>query len=186
MAQTAEPHAALATPSRPGLSPDEEKPKAEVAQQARVANHPDLTPTATPLPNEQAIETPVTMATTTEPHAATAMPSPHPEPSPDAAREKSEIAQADAPANSPPKASSAKHVSTRRKSQSVAERSGTHSAKRKSHIARIAKRARAVPKLRVGSAPAELVGTTRDGRWILSVADTGEEIIVPPPPGYGP
>jgi hypothetical protein len=47
------------------------------------------------------------------------------------------------------------------------------------------KRGRAVPKLHVGGSPAELVGTTPDGHWILSVDDGGRRIIVPPPPGYG-
>ncbi|MGI8430700.1 MAG: protein kinase domain-containing protein [Chthoniobacterales bacterium] len=46
------------------------------------------------------------------------------------------------------------------------------------------RRARKIPTLRVNSHPAELVGTTSDGRWILSVASSGERLIVPPPPGY--
>jgi serine/threonine protein kinase len=52
-------------------------------------------------------------------------------------------------------------------------------------VAHQVKRARPLPKLRVGSSPAELVGTTSDGRWILSVAESGQRIIVPPPPGFG-
>jgi len=187
MEDGAEPRTAAAMPSpRPELSPDEEKPETEIAGQALVENDPEVTPIATPLPNDQTTGKPAAMADTAEPHAATAMPSPHPELSSDEEKPMREIAQADAPTSSPPNASPTKPASTRRKSQSVAERSGTHSATRKSHLARVARRARAVPKLRVGSARAELVGTTRDGRWILSVADTGEEIIVPPPPGYGP
>ncbi|MEO5754700.1 MAG: hypothetical protein ABIR38_08335 [Chthoniobacterales bacterium] len=47
------------------------------------------------------------------------------------------------------------------------------------------KRAKPLPELRVGSTPAELVGTTADGRWILSVSESGRRLIVPPPPGYG-
>ncbi len=46
------------------------------------------------------------------------------------------------------------------------------------------RRGRKIPQLRVNSHPAELVGTTSDGRWILSVASSGERLIVPPPPGY--
>jgi hypothetical protein len=49
-------------------------------------------------------------------------------------------------------------------------------------LLREAKRARPIPELHVGSASAELVGTTSDGQWILSVSDTGERIVVPPPP----
>jgi serine/threonine-protein kinase len=52
-------------------------------------------------------------------------------------------------------------------------------------VARQVKRARPLPKLRVGSSPAELVGTTSDGRWILSVSESGQRVIVPPPPGFG-
>jgi hypothetical protein len=40
-----------------------------------------------------------------------------------------------------------------------------------------------LPALRVGTQRAELVGTTSDGRWILSVSETGRRIIVPPPRG---
>ncbi len=69
------------------------------------------------------------------------------------------------------------------KKKSVAERPATRSKTRRS--TRIAKRARPLPKLRVGSAPAELVGTTSDGRWILSVEESGRRVIVPPPPGFG-
>jgi hypothetical protein len=47
------------------------------------------------------------------------------------------------------------------------------------------RRARALPPIHVGSSPAELIDTTPDGRWILSIAGTGERVIVPPPPGYG-
>jgi hypothetical protein len=47
----------------------------------------------------------------------------------------------------------------------------------------VVRRGRGIPELRVGEERAELVGTTPDGRWILSVA-SGERVIVPPPPGY--
>lgn len=53
-------------------------------------------------------------------------------------------------------------------------------------LVRNARRAQPIPKLHVGSKPAELIGTTSDGRWILSVSDSGRRFIVPPPPGYGP
>jgi hypothetical protein len=67
----------------------------------------------------------------------------------------------------------------------------THRIARKDHatqehrVAHSVKRGRAVPTLHVGRSSAELVGTTSDGRWILFVADSGQRIIVPPPPGYG-
>ena len=64
------------------------------------------------------------------------------------------------------------------------KRSATHSTKAH-RVAHNAKRAKPLPRLHVGSASAELVGTTSDGKWILSVADSGRRIIVPPPPGYG-
>ena len=64
----------------------------------------------------------------------------------------------------------------------VASRSHSRESRRVAHQV---KRARPLPKLRVGSSPAELVGTTSDGRWILSVSESGQRIIVPPPPGFG-
>ncbi len=74
--------------------------------------------------------------------------------------------------------------STSKKSGSLAKRSRGRSQTRRPRLAHTAKRAKPLPKLRVGTAPAELVGTTSDGRWILSVADSGRRIIVSPPPGY--
>src|SRR5262249_41076149 len=53
------------------------------------------------------------------------------------------------------------------------------------HVVHTVKRGRVVPTMHVGRSAAQLVGTTPDGRWILSVADSGQRIIVPPPPGYG-
>ena len=64
----------------------------------------------------------------------------------------------------------------------VASKSGDAQTHRVTHSL---KGGRAVPKLHVGGSPAELVGTTPDGHWILSVDDSGRRIIVPPPPGYG-
>jgi hypothetical protein len=85
---------------------------------------------------------------------------------------------------------------TKRKTKTLAQRSHRHTTSRRhtttvanksksSRLLREAKRARPIPELYVGSASAELVGTTSDGRWILSVSDTGERVIVPPPPGFG-
>ncbi len=65
-------------------------------------------------------------------------------------------------------------------------RSGAHPARKKTRLAHSeVRRGRKIPQLRVGSNRAELVGTTSDGRWILSVSSSGERIVVPPPPGYG-
>ena len=67
----------------------------------------------------------------------------------------------------------------------VAKESHHHTRSSHSKVARAqVRRGRKVPTLRVGSHTAELVGTTSDGRWILSVASSGERLIVPPPPGY--
>lgn len=47
------------------------------------------------------------------------------------------------------------------------------------------KRAELIPKILVGLTSAELVGTTPEGQWILSVGDSGRKIVVSPPPGFG-
>ena len=86
---------------------------------------------------------------------------------------------------------------TKRKTKPLAQRSDRRTTSRRhttkvanksksSRLLREAKRAQPIPELRVGSASAELVGTTSDGQWILSVSDTGERIVVPPPPGFNP
>jgi serine/threonine protein kinase len=68
------------------------------------------------------------------------------------------------------------------KSKKVAKKS---SARNRRAIARHpVKRAEPIPSLQFGSSRAELVGTTSDGRWILSIADSGKRVIVPPPPGF--
>jgi hypothetical protein len=72
------------------------------------------------------------------------------------------------------------------RTKSLRNRSKTRLAKDRSRSKHTVKRAQPLPKLRVGSAPAEYVGTTKGGDWILSVDTTGETIVVPPPPGYTP
>lgn len=75
--------------------------------------------------------------------------------------------------------------STSHRAAKVAKASRPHPHSSRSKTARAeVRRGRPIPKLRVGSHSAELVGTTSDGRWILSVASSGERVIVPPPPGY--
>ncbi len=86
------------------------------------------------------------------------------------------------------KVTTEKSVRKSRKPAVVAQskKAKTHSSK-KSRLARAeVRRGRKIPQLRVGSKRAELVGTTSDGRWILSVSSSGERIVVPPPPGYTP
>jgi len=87
-------------------------------------------------------------------------------------------------ANALPTATPGKTLASTRK-KSLRASSKTRLTKDRSRSARTVKRAQPLPKLRVGSAPAEYVGTTREGNWIL-VEATGDTIIVPPPPGYGP
>ena len=102
-----------------------------------------------------------------------------------------DIAAAASPAeNKPESASTTRTVKT---SRSTGKRIVSHSRSRSRSrgstdhtLARNARRAQAIPRLHVGSKPAELVGTTSDGRWILSVSESGRRFIVPPPPGYGP
>jgi serine/threonine protein kinase len=80
-----------------------------------------------------------------------------------------------------------KSSSTRKsKSAAVARKSSTKTQSRKPASSRQAevRRPRKIPQLYFGSSPAELVGTTRDGQWILSVKSTGKKFIVPPPPGF--
>jgi len=76
--------------------------------------------------------------------------------------------------------------STSRKAKAGTSTKVTRTKPHKSSVARAVSRAKKLPALRVGRQRAELVGTTSDGRWILSVSVTGRRIIVPPPPGYSP
>jgi len=88
--------------------------------------------------------------------------------------------------HSPP-ASATKSRSTRKsKAAVVARKSTTKAQAHKPASLRQAevRRARKIPDLFFGSSPAELVGTTRNGYWILSVKSTGKKFIVPPPPGF--
>ncbi len=47
------------------------------------------------------------------------------------------------------------------------------------------RRAEPIPRILVNSSPAELVGTTPKGQWILPVGDKGQKITVSPPPLFG-
>ena len=76
-------------------------------------------------------------------------------------------------------------ASTKSRTKSLRDSSRIRLAKDRSRSRHTVKRAQPVPQLRVGSAPAEFMGTTPKGNWILYVDDIGETIIVPPPPGYG-
>ncbi|MGI8889824.1 MAG: protein kinase domain-containing protein [Chthoniobacterales bacterium] len=82
-------------------------------------------------------------------------------------------------------AKKASRVSKRSRTRVTHRRASSSTRKVSNSSAPAVKRAKPLPKLRVGSSPVELVGTTSDGKWILSTRDTGRKIIVPPPPGYG-
>jgi hypothetical protein len=76
--------------------------------------------------------------------------------------------------------------STSRKAKAGTSTKVTPTKLRKNSVARAVPRAKKRPALRVGTQRAELIGTTFDGRWILSVSATGRRIIVPPPPRFSP
>ena len=119
-----------------------------------------------------------------------------PEPTPLAEEEPMKVAQRTPPPKKATKTSLTKRPTKSRAVAAKAERSKTRTVTRSTkrstsgsaqsrRVAHAAKRAQPLPKIRVGSARAELVGTTSDGKWILSVAESGQRVIVPPPPGYG-
>jgi serine/threonine protein kinase len=152
---------------------------------ALAASVPDSSPAETSPASEPESEGSVTspsIVETNEPHDAATMPTPA-DVAPIVEEKPKSVANT---ARSAEKIRSAltKGSTTNRKSPAVAERTSTRSRK-VLRLAHTAKRAKPLPNLRVGSTPAELVGTTSDGRWILSVSKTGQRIIVPPPPGYG-
>ncbi|MEO8043853.1 MAG: protein kinase [Spartobacteria bacterium] len=154
---------------------------------AVAANQSEVQPAATALPEAEsndANETaPPVIAETNEAHEAAPLSAP-PEPTPLAEEEPVQVAQSTPPPKKVAKISSTKRTTKKRTVVSKSERPTTHSAKSR-RVAHAAKRAQPLPKIRVGSAQAELVGTTSDGKWILSVSESGRRIIVPPPPGYG-
>jgi serine/threonine protein kinase len=84
--------------------------------------------------------------------------------------------------NSRSKAASGSNEIAKAKRKKVARKSTARS--RRAVARHPVKRAQPIPQLQFGSSRAELVGTTPDGRWILSVVDTGKRVIVPPPPGF--
>lgn len=93
------------------------------------------------------------------------------------------IASAGSPdTNSSSKPPSSSHEIANVKRKKVARKSSARN--RRATTRHPVKRAQPIPQLQFGSSRAELVGTTSDGRWILSVVDTGKRVIVPPPPGF--
>ncbi|MBA3830434.1 MAG: protein kinase [Chthoniobacterales bacterium] len=77
-------------------------------------------------------------------------------------------------------------ASASRKKRNKAQAKIAHTSRRnKAGVAKNVPRARKLPTLRVGSTRAELIGTTSDGKWILSLASSDRRVIVPPPPGFG-
>jgi serine/threonine protein kinase len=75
--------------------------------------------------------------------------------------------------NEPP--NSSEHVATTRK------RDDSSTSKTKARRHRLAKSARPLPSLRVGSESARVVGTTPNGNWVLRLP-SGETIVTPPVP----
>ncbi len=171
-------------PPAPGEGPDEAvtTPPPAVAK-----NSPTEQPAGTTLPKAESADTdsiaPPVIAETNEPHNAVSITAPD-ESAAITDDEPVKNAPASPPAKETAKTSLTEHATQKRSVASASAHSTTQS--RKSvRVVRTAKRARPLPKLRVGSSTAELVGTTSDGRWILSVSESGRRIIVPPPPGYG-
>ena len=73
------------------------------------------------------------------------------------------------------------HAKRKSKSKSVAKKSS----RKRGHSREVTvSRTKAFPEFRYGSSPAKLVGTTGDGRWILSLQSSGRRVIVPPPPEF--
>ncbi|MEO7724286.1 MAG: protein kinase [Chthoniobacterales bacterium] len=194
MASTVPSNAPTGEQVPPGEGPEEE---VSTPSPALVENSPAPQPPETILPEVESsdgnsVSQPV-MAEANEPHEASLVansPEPTPlneeeaPPAPSPKEEPVKVAEKSAaPTKKVARSSPASEANKKRTVASTSGRSTTHSAK--SRRASTAKRAKPLPKLRVGSSSAELVGTTSDGRWILSVSQSGKRIIVPPPPGFG-
>ncbi|CAN5559613.1 hypothetical protein BH18VER2_BH18VER2_11730 [soil metagenome] len=159
------------------------------------ANSREVRPADTTLPesepNDEALAPSPVIAETNDPDdVASAEPAPLVDEEPGKVAENTppdeepgKVADRTPPAKKASESSLTKSTTKPKAVASTSQRSSTPSA-RSRRVAHTAKRAKPLPKLRVGSAPAELVGTTSDGRWILSVSEGGERVIVPPPPGY--
>jgi protein kinase-like protein len=163
----------------PAVSPEISHPKALVSQ-------PASTPAETALPKAPDTETTKAAPIIAETNESLADgPSPIPASAvPPASGD--QLAAAISPTPESAERGAVKQSASRKKTEAIAKRSRSRSNDRRgARLAHTTKRAEPLPKLRVGSAPAELIGTTSDGRWILSVSESGRRIIVPPPPGYG-
>jgi hypothetical protein len=191
---TPKPHAgaivSLATPAPEASEPIVEVSSPEIAPAAVVAeNRRPTEAVATPAPTAAALEAMATSARTKTQAS--------PEPS-QGANEPAEVEEAAQPlvAAAPPsptpsvtptetKVAAGLPVRKGSKTHEIA-RSKNSSSSRPQHRTAHAevRRALEIPQLRVGGHPAELVGTTSDGRWILSVDSSGQQIVVPPPPGF--
>ncbi|MEO7166815.1 MAG: protein kinase [Chthoniobacterales bacterium] len=175
--------------AEPEAAAPEEGPSESVSSSAPLvaSNTVESRPVESSLPTEpesdiSATPSPI-IAQTNEPDTAASIPAPA-EVAPEVVEEKPKAVALTSSSPKTTRRPGAVRPTTKKKSVAVAARASTQTKTR--HSTRITKRARALPKLRVGSAPAELVGTTSDGRWILSVEDSGRRVIVPPPPGFAP
>jgi serine/threonine protein kinase len=171
----AEPNETSATENKivsSGAMPAEPAAPGEGPTAAPAASRPALV--ASRSENEEPVSPP-TVAETEEDSTETAPPSPLANATP--------AAEVEAIASSEEGATESEPALTK---QTASKRKAAARSHRESRrVARQVKRARPLPRLRVGSSPAELVGTTSDGRWILSVSGSGQRVIVPPPPGFG-
>lgn len=184
MAATVASNSPVVEPAPPAKAPDEPAaPPTVVAATSAAVEPPAETILPAAKPDEaDAISAPV-IAENYEPREVAPMTAP-PEPTPLRNEEPAKVAQSTPPAKKATKTALAKRTTKKSTVVSKSERTTARPSKTR-RVASSAKRARPLPKLRVGSAQAELVGTTSDGKWILSVAESGQRVIVPPPPGYG-
>lgn len=171
---------ARAEPSSPAVAPRPEVTEVSSAPQESIAPPPEMAAAPVPAPNESEIVAALPAreiavaplpAENAQPVVTEATPAPLPFAPP--RPEKTEVA------SQPPSRKSRKTIAVAQR-----KKSSTHAPSKRGIARAEVRRGRKIPQLRVGSNRAELVGTTADGRWILSVSSSGERIVVPPPPGY--
>jgi serine/threonine protein kinase len=125
-----------------------------------------------PVPAESPSETSPAAISAESPPAEKSEPPPGDLPDRTAMAAKDSVPRAGA-ANEPP--NSSERVATTRK------RDDSSASKTKTHRPRLAKSARPLPPLRVGSESVRVVGTTPNGKWVLRLP-SGETIVTPPVP----
>jgi len=172
---------AASEPSTPEEGPSER-------DEEPLANHPEIAPLGNSSSNEltsDATVAPPHVMEPDKPHPSAVVATPS-QVADSALTQEAKAKPTGSQTVTPRKMVLAKHAAKSPEVDSSRDKSDSHVLLKRARSVRTVKRARRLPPLRVGSAPAELVGTTRNGDWVLFVEDTGERIIVPPPPGYGP